>query len=110
MAVKRVIIINAGQGGKSLIELFHHNSTIDLLGVADVNKNAPGFLLAKKYGIFATQNFTELLKFPSIDLIIDVTGNSDIFHQISQLKEIDTGLVSEFDSIHMIPQKNLLRF
>lgn len=94
MAVKRVIIINAGQGGKSLIELFHHNSTIDLLGVADVNKNAPGFLLAKKYGIFATQNFTELLKFPSIDLIIDVTGNSDIFHQISQLKEIDTELVS----------------
>ena len=91
---KRVIIIGAGQGGKSLIELFHHNSTIALLGVADVNKNAPGFLLAKKYGIFATQNFTELLKFPSIDLIIDGTGNSDIFHQISQLKEIDTELVS----------------
>lgn len=94
MEAKRVIIIGAGQGGKSLIELFHHDSTIELLGVADINKNAPGFLLAKKYGIFATQNFTELLKFPSIDLIIEATGNSDIFHRISQLKEIETELVS----------------
>lgn len=66
MAAKRVIIIGAGNIGKSLIELFHHDSTIELLGVADVNKNAPGFLLAKKYGIFATQNFAELLKFPFV--------------------------------------------
>ena len=94
MAAKRVIIIGAGQGGKSLIEFFHHDSTIKLLGVADLNKKAPGFLLAKKYGIFAAQNFTELLKFPAIDLIIEATGNSDVFHQISQLKEIETELVS----------------
>ncbi len=51
-------------------------------------------LLAQKYGIFATQNFTELMKFPSIDLIIDATNDNDIFHRISQLKETDTGLVS----------------
>ncbi|MGI8638507.1 MAG: sigma 54-interacting transcriptional regulator [Pyrinomonadaceae bacterium] len=94
MIAKRVIIIGAGQGGKSLIELFHQDSTVELIGVADINDNASGILLARKYGIFTTQNFTELLKFPLIDLIIDVTGNSDVFHEISQLNGIDTELVS----------------
>lgn len=93
MKAKRVIIIGGGQDGKSLVKLFHRDSTIELLGVSDVDDSAPGISLAKKYGVFTTNDFTELLKLSSIDLIIDVTGNSDVFHQISQSKGIDTELV-----------------
>ena len=93
MKAKRVVIIGGGQDGKSLVKLFHRDSTIELLGVSDVDDSAPGISLAKKYGVFTTNDFTELLKLSAIDLIIDVTGNSDVFHQISQSKGIDTELV-----------------
>ena len=94
MGPNRVIIIGAGQGGKSLIELFYHDPTIEILGISDMNDDAPGILLAKKCGIFTTQDFTELLKFPKIDLIVDVTGDSNIFRKIGQLKGIDSELMS----------------
>ncbi len=89
----RLVIIGAGQGGKSLIELFQRDSAVELLGVADCDAKAPGISIARKNGVPTTQDFTELVKLPRIDLIIDVTGDKEVFHRIVQLKRQDTELI-----------------
>jgi two-component system sensor histidine kinase DegS len=47
----RVILIGAGKGGKALIELFHGDSPVGIVGVADIGEHAPGLVLAKELGL-----------------------------------------------------------
>jgi transcriptional regulator with GAF, ATPase, and Fis domain len=82
----RLILIGAGKGGKALLELFHKDPNLEILGVADKDKRAPGMELARNLGLPITSDFRELLKTQGIDLIIDVTGNSDVAGQIYALK------------------------
>ena len=51
-----VLIIGAGRGGVALLEMFSHDSLVEVLAIADSNPSAPGIILAKSLGIpsFAT--------------------------------------------------------
>ncbi|HZR45628.1 MAG TPA: sensor histidine kinase [Candidatus Manganitrophaceae bacterium] len=73
-----VAIIGAGRGGTSLIEIFYNDPLVRIVGVADVDKNAPGIRLAKKLKIPVTQDYRKLLRSKKADLVIDVTGNKSV--------------------------------
>lgn len=74
----RVAIIGAGRGGTSLIEIFYDDPLVQIVGIADVDKNAPGIRLAKKLKIPVTQDHRKLLRSKKADLVIDVTGNKSV--------------------------------
>lgn len=74
----RVAIIGAGKGGISLLEIFHNDPLVQIVGIADVDKDAPGIKLAKKLKIPVAQDYKRLLKSKKPDLVIDVTGNQGI--------------------------------
>jgi len=74
----KVVIIGAGMGGTSLIEIFHNDPLVQIIGVADINHNSPGIQLAKKLRIPVTKNFKELLRSKEANLVIDVTGNQSV--------------------------------
>jgi predicted homoserine dehydrogenase-like protein len=38
----KIIILGAGTGGTALIDLFSRSSGVEIVGVADINPNAPG--------------------------------------------------------------------
>ncbi len=82
----RVILIGAGTGGRALVELFGKDPTVEIVGVADKNEQAPGLLLARQLGLPATTNYRKLLTSEVADLIIDVTGDPDIGREIYELK------------------------
>ncbi len=90
----RVIIIGAGKGGTALLELFSEDSTIRIVGVADINERAPGLALARELGLPAATDYRELLAANTADLIIDATGNPEVSREIYSLKSDHTGLVS----------------
>ena len=46
-----ILIIGAGKGGKLLIEMFYNSATVNILGVVDTKKDAPGIQLARSLGI-----------------------------------------------------------
>ncbi len=71
----RVLIIGGGMGGTALLEIFHNDPLVQIVGIADIDKNAPGIKLARKLKIPVTQNYKRLLKSKKADLVIDVTGN-----------------------------------
>ena len=73
-----VAIIGGGRGGTSLIEIFYNDPLVRIVGISDVDKNAPGVRLAKKLKIPVTPDYKKLLQSKKVDLVIDVTGNKEV--------------------------------
>src|SRR3972149_8994752 len=74
----KVAIIGAGRGGTSLIEILHNDPFVKIIGVAEIDRNAPGIKLAQKFGIPITTRYTQFLNSGKADIIIDVTGNQAV--------------------------------
>ncbi len=73
----RVAIAGAGKAGSSLLEIFSKSREIDLVGIVDIDSNAPGLNLAKKKGIYTADNIMALGdRAPQV--IINATGKNDI--------------------------------
>jgi len=73
-----VAIIGAGRGGKALMEIFAKDPLVQIVGIAEVNPRAGGLKLAKRLKIKITRDYQELLALENVDLIIDVSGNTDV--------------------------------
>ena len=65
-------------GGTHLIEIFHNDPLVQIVGVADIDKNATGILLARRLGIPVTSDYKQLLQSKKANLVIDVTGDSSL--------------------------------
>src|SRR6266545_6944865 len=82
----KVVIIGAGKGGRALLEMFNGDSTVSILGIADVNPWAPGLELARRFNIPVATDLRALITDPQLDLIIDVTGSVEVAREIQRLK------------------------
>lgn len=56
---QRVLVIGAGRGGTAMLELFLDDPLIKIVGIIDVDPQAPALAIAAKQGI---QKFTDLAK------------------------------------------------
>jgi two-component system NtrC family sensor kinase len=84
----RILILGGGKGGQALLELFASAPAVDVVGVADVNAEAPGMLLARNLGIdTGTDVLSAIVTMPA-DLIIDVTGDAAIGERLARLKPL----------------------
>jgi transcriptional regulator with GAF, ATPase, and Fis domain len=68
------------------VELFHKDPAVEIVGVADNDEGAPGFVLAKELGLQVSTSYRELLATKVCDLIIDVTGDPQLGREINRLK------------------------
>ncbi|MCI0529948.1 MAG: ATP-binding protein [Nitrospira sp.] len=82
----KIIILGAGTGGTALIDLFSRSSGVDILGVADINPNAPGLKKARQLGIPITHDVAGLLCQNGANLIVDVTGDPSLRSLINTRK------------------------
>ncbi len=77
-AATHVAIIGAGRGGTALMEIFARDPLVQIVGVAEVNPEAPGVALARRLKVPVTRDYRELLAMERVDLIIDVTGDAEV--------------------------------
>jgi transcriptional regulator with PAS, ATPase and Fis domain len=89
----RVILIGAGRGGRILLELFHRDPNVEIVGVADRDEGAPGMVLAREFSLPVTTSYRELLTTKTADLIVDVTGDPLVGREIHALKPKGTEVV-----------------
>jgi transcriptional regulator with PAS, ATPase and Fis domain len=89
----RIILIGAGRGGRALVELFHKDPSIEIVGVADKDEGAPGIVLARELGLPVATNYRKFLKADAPDLIIDVTGDPDVSREVYRLRPEGTEVV-----------------
>ncbi|RLQ98291.1 sigma 54-interacting transcriptional regulator [Falsibacillus albus] len=87
-----VLIVGAGKGGMAILKILKESSALKVIAVIDPNENAPGMIFAKNEGIQTGTDWSLFLD-ESIDIIIEVTGNQDVFRQIRDARSKDTVLI-----------------
>lgn len=92
MAIQ-VGIVGGGQGGLTLLQTFARLSSIKVLGMVDINEDAPGIKYAKQLGILCFTDVGELLALSNMEIIIEVTGNENVQNLILEKKQPGTHLV-----------------
>ncbi|MDH5719195.1 MAG: diguanylate cyclase [Spirochaetia bacterium] len=85
----RIGIVGCGSGGSSIIEMLKGNSIVDIVGVADIDPGAQGISLARRLKIPIFTRYNDLVR-DDVELIIDVTGNPDVFNEIKKIKSEKT--------------------
>ena len=81
-----ILIVGAGERGKLLIDLFHKNDTLKILGVVDIDQNAPGMKLARKNLIPTASDYKKFLDKDELDEIINLTGSKKVQKELVKLK------------------------
>lgn len=70
----------------ALIEIFHKDPLVKILGIADLDPQAPGLKLARKLRIPTTTDYRRLLRLKNLDILIDVTGNPKVEQELQRLR------------------------
>lgn len=71
----RIAVVGAGETGTPLLRQLLDAPFVQVLGVADLDTEAPGMLMARAAGVRTTTDFMELARLgEAVDLLIDVTG------------------------------------
>ncbi|MBU9714692.1 sigma 54-interacting transcriptional regulator [Evansella tamaricis] len=83
--MKRILLIGAGEGGASLIDVLKETQQFIIVGVVDRNINAKGLRIAKKYNIPTFQGWKDALATLSpLDIVVEVTGNKNLYNEIRE--------------------------
>ncbi|MBW2096424.1 MAG: PAS domain S-box protein [Deltaproteobacteria bacterium] len=74
-----VAIVGGGPGCLAIIDMISSDRLrqlqMNLVGIADINPNAPAFRKAKSLNIYTTQDYHDLFSLENLNLIIELTGN-----------------------------------
>lgn len=89
----KVGIIGAGRGGSALLETLRDFDNIQVAGVADIDSNAAGVKIALQRGIRCFASAEDLLRECPLDVVFEVTGDSDLVRRLRSIIPEDTTLV-----------------
>jgi PAS domain S-box-containing protein len=90
--MQTVMIVGAGKGGTAIIKILKETAVLDVRVVVDINPNAPGLKVAKENGIITDQDWRPYLT-DDIDIIIEVTGNEEVFKDLRDHRSKNTVLI-----------------
>jgi len=89
----RVGIVGAGKGGVSVLKVLRDLPGVRVVGIADINEEAPGIKLAKESGLKTYRDCMELLEYPDLDVVIEATGSPKVEELLRVRKGEKTTLV-----------------
>ncbi|HLE87165.1 MAG TPA: diguanylate cyclase [Candidatus Brocadiaceae bacterium] len=79
----KIAVIGAGTGGSALLDVFHTNGNIEIVGITDKDKNAPGLNLAKEWGVFIAEDIKQFYSLKP-DIVINATGKPEVSEFINE--------------------------
>jgi len=103
------MVIGAGKGGTAILNLLSEMKTLKTRVIIDKNLQAPGIRIAKKQGIPYGNDWRTFIN-KEIDIIIDVTGDEQVYQELQQFKEdfiIVPGSIAEM-IVHLFKEKEQL--
>nr|WP_245575761.1 sigma 54-interacting transcriptional regulator [Alicyclobacillus contaminans] len=83
-----VVIVGAGQGGTRVLQALHGHPKLNVRCVVDVRPNAPGMVLARRFGVAVETDFRRAVptyRGISIDVILEATGDEAVYHELRRL-------------------------
>ncbi|OQR58335.1 sigma-54-dependent Fis family transcriptional regulator [Bacillus sp. CDB3] len=89
---QKVLIVGAGEGGSTLLNLLQSSNIFQIIGIIDINPIAKGLQMAKEYGVTIGESVTSFLSM-HIDVMFDMTGDDDLHKDLLMKKHKDTLLI-----------------
>ncbi|MDA2729379.1 sigma-54-dependent Fis family transcriptional regulator [Bacillus cereus] len=89
---QKVLIVGAGEGGSTLLNLLQSSNIFQIIGIIDINPVAKGLQMAKEYGITIGESVTPFLSM-HIDVMFDMTGDDNLHKELLKKKHKDTLLI-----------------
>ena len=81
----KIAVIGAGHAGIELLQQLFDAEFVDIVGVADTKKDAPGMVLAREHQIPTTEDMNRVLvSRRKIDIMIDLTGVTAVRDHLRQ--------------------------
>ncbi|WNS74167.1 sigma-54-dependent Fis family transcriptional regulator [Bacillus sp. DTU_2020_1000418_1_SI_GHA_SEK_038] len=90
--MQTVMIVGAGKGGSAILKILKETAMLKVIAVVDHNINAPGLLIANEEGIPTGTDWRKFIM-QDIDIIVEVTGNKDVFIELRETKRKDSVLI-----------------
>ncbi|WP_318246478.1 sigma 54-interacting transcriptional regulator [Guptibacillus algicola] len=87
------MIVGAGNGGNALLNIFRETKMLNVVAVVDLNEGAPGIVTARKAGIDVYTDWKVPLADFEIDVIIEATGDENVFKEIREKRSKQTVLI-----------------
>ncbi|MGE5422524.1 MAG: methyl-accepting chemotaxis protein [Ignavibacteriales bacterium] len=88
-----IAIVGAGKGGASILKAFSGIDAFKIIGICDVNENAPGIKLARETGVPVFNDISRIVAARGLDIIIEATGNEKVKQIILDNKNAETHFV-----------------
>ncbi|GIO21852.1 sigma 54-interacting transcriptional regulator [Oceanobacillus sp. J11TS1] len=82
--MKQVLIVGAGKGGTALFRLFKETKRMKICAIVDKNPNAPAMKLAEEMNVHTSTEWKNWIHH-DIDIVINVTGEEDLFEEMIAL-------------------------
>lgn len=84
--MQNVVIVGAGKGGTAILKLFQQVDMLNINAVADVDSQAPGLRMAEQQNILTYNNYEHAIN-DSVDIIVEATGNQQVFDHYLTLNQ-----------------------
>lgn len=100
-----VAIVGGGVFCRNLLDFFvnHDLSEIkpNIVGVADINPDAQGLKYAQELGIFTTSDYRDLCTLERLELILEITHDSDLAELIQKAKPPQIQVIDHFNARYL---------
>lgn len=90
--MQTVMIVGAGKGGTAILKIIKETAVLDVKAMVDIDPDAEGLLLANESGIPTGADWRQFME-QDIDIIIEVTGNEQVFIDIREARSKNTVLI-----------------
>ncbi|MCA1030670.1 sigma 54-interacting transcriptional regulator [Bacillus timonensis] len=90
--MQRVLIVGAGKGGVAILKILQETEMMEVAAVVDLNEDAEGILLAKSLNIKTGTRWEDFLT-QQIDIVIEATGNTEVFKSIREKRSKKTVII-----------------
>jgi len=94
----RAAIVGGGVGCESILRMVEEDALgrfqMTVLGVADIDPNAPGVRYAREIGVkTVTADYRELYEIPDLDILIELTGLDDVRDEVERTRPRSVTLI-----------------
>jgi PAS domain S-box-containing protein len=86
----KVAIVGGSNGCKAIMDMIFAETLsqlhMEIIAVADINPEAPGYCYAQENSIYTTMDYRDLYKIKDLNMILELTGRDDVANEISRNK------------------------
>jgi len=98
-----IAIVGGGRVCKAILEIVlgenFSGKGMRIIGVADINKEAEGFVYAREKGLYTTTEYRELYQIEGLDVIIELTGDDEVLEELKASKPAKVCLIDHFEAM-----------